>query len=458
MSLNLTEEFPQRDDLPKGKWFVGKGQIQVKPLADYIEQNLEIITVRDTSELFVYSGGVYHEKGTTYLEGVVNWLLGNSVKKHHRNEVIDAVKTETYVYRDELNQPEKYVNLKNGLFNLESFELEEHSSDYYFTRQSPIKHDSEAECPKFKEFLDDIVKEGDKQVIQEMFGYALMNQQPYQKAFMLVGEGSNGKSTLLRVLEELIGSENISSVELQDLQQNRFKVAELFGKKANIAPDIPSDAMQETSKFKALTGEDKVMAEKKHKDPFQFENKATLIFAANEVPESYDKTEAFFRRWKIINFPHKFTDNPNYDHKQKNPNLLDEILTSEELKGVLKWALEGAKRLKKQGEFSKSRSTQEIKKEYQMRSDSVYAFCEEHLSEGVMDKDGDTDFVLKDDAYDKYREYCEDNGFDARPKNSFCQRVKKHMDVRKYRPLLDGSQQGAWRGIKMDGESPEEWT
>jgi putative DNA primase/helicase len=443
--------------LTHGRWRSNEGKIYPKPLADYIEEKLEIITVRDTREVFVYSDGFYHEKGDTYIEEVVNWILGNSVKKHHRNEVIDAIKTESYVSRRKLNRPLKYLNLNNGLFNLETFELDGHTSEYYFTRQSPINFNPEAECPKFKEFLDDIVREADKKVVQEMFGYALMNKQPYQKAFMLVGEGSNGKSTLTEILENLIGSESISNVELQDLQKNRFAAAELFGKKANIASDISGSAMKETSQFKTLTGGDTTMAEKKHKDPFQFRNQATLIFAANEVPQSYDKTEAFFRRWRIIEFPYKFTDNPDDDHKQKDSKLLEKILTQEELEGVLKWALEGAKRLKDQGEFSNSGSIEDTKEDYLMRSETVYAFCKTHLSQGEMSKKEDTDFVLKDEAYDKYREFCEDNDFDARAKNSFCQKVKKYMNVRDYRPTVEGKQIGAWRGIKMDGESAEEW-
>ena len=175
-----------------------------------------------------------------------------------------------------------------------------------FLKKIPIKYNPNADCPKIKEFINQIMREEDVVVLQELAGYCLWKDYPIQKAFALVGEGSNGKSTFLRLLTKLLGKENVSSISLQDLVNNRFAVANLYGKLANIFADLPPEILKDTAKFKMLTGGDIITAEKKFKNPFKFYNYAKLIFSCNRLPVTYDDTTAFFRRWVIINFPNTF--------------------------------------------------------------------------------------------------------------------------------------------------------
>ncbi|KXB01878.1 hypothetical protein AKJ43_02955 [candidate division MSBL1 archaeon SCGC-AAA261D19] len=164
-------------------------------------------------------------------------------------------------------------------------------------------------------------------------------------------------------MRKLLGKENVSSPSLHDLLKNRFAKAELYGKLANIHADIPNKALGTTTgPFKMLTGQDQIYAEKKHKDGFHFVNYAKLLFSANEIPERGDELRAFFRRWIIVDFPFKFVDNPdpnNEFEKEKNPNLLEELTTKEELSGFLNWALKGLQRLLDRGEFALDKSVEE---------------------------------------------------------------------------------------------------
>src|SRR5437867_9784848 len=119
----------------------------------------------------------------------------------------------------------------------------------------------------------------------------------YRRAVMLLGPGSNGESLLLKLIVAMLGADNVSSVTLQGLSEDRFATAELFGKLANVAGDIDAKPVEGSGAFKTLTGEDSVTAERKYGQPFKFVNYATLIFSANEWPVSHDQTDAYFSRW-----------------------------------------------------------------------------------------------------------------------------------------------------------------
>ena len=139
----------------------------------------------------------------------------------------------------ELNANPFIINLKNGLYNLQEDKLVEHTPDYYSTVQLNASYDPKAQCPRFKQYLKEVLDVDQIPLIQEMLGYFLVPITRAQKCFVIVGEGGAGKSQLLLVLNQvLLGSENVSNVSWQALNE-RFKTAELFGKLANIFADLP---------------------------------------------------------------------------------------------------------------------------------------------------------------------------------------------------------------------------
>ena len=109
----------------------------------------------------------------------------------------------------------------------------------------------------------------------------------------------------------------------------------MFGKLANVYPDLSSKSLSDTQLFRQLTGGDTIRAQKKFRGKFEYINHAKLIFSTNRIPQAYDDTAAFFRRWIFITFPNRFDDN------SANKNLINEITTEKELSGIFNWALEG---------------------------------------------------------------------------------------------------------------------
>lgn len=258
-------------------------------------------------------------------------------------------------------------------------------------------------------------------LLYEIVGYTLLaGEYPLNKAIMLVGSGRNGKSTYLGLLTRLLGSHNVVSVKLQDLtnERSRFSLANLYGKLANVFADLPSEALRNTGVFKVLTGEDPVTADRKYRDPITFRNYAKMIYSANELPKVYDMSTAFWRRWLVVEFPNQFP--PNEEFKRR---LYGELLPRYAAK-VLAYSLLLAKHVVREGRFSFEGSELDYREYWLRETNSVYAFLQDMVSEGVLVKDPDGR-VKTDDLYALYVKYCEREERDALAKREFTLELQR---------------------------------
>jgi len=251
---------------------------------------------------------------------------------------------------------------------------------------------------------------------------------------MFVGPGDNGKSTLLQVLSELLGSDAIATETFQTLTDNRFAAARLWDKLANICADIPASAVRYTGTFKMLTGGDLLRGEHKFREAFDFRNPAKLIFSANELPQVNDKTFAFWRRWILIAFTEDFAGREDRD--------LAEKLRSE-LPGILNWALEGLRELRTARGFDVDGIADALKEEWKRRADSLYWFVSECVGPSTYG------WVSTSDFYRLYAEFAEANGASAKTKDSVGKELPNLIpQARKTRGSGEGRPWG-WSGLEI---------
>jgi putative DNA primase/helicase len=400
-------------------YFDGK-QFVPKRLADDIMKDYIFRTLRDNETLYFYDNGVYKENAECIVKDECGQILEDMSTSNRANETIFHIKISTYTPRN--NAPLDLINVKNGMFDLKDSQLREHTPDIFTLSQLPVIYDPKADCVNIKEFLNQTVAECDIPILQEMVGFCMYREYFIHKAFMFLGDGRNGKSTLLNVIIELLGQDNVSSVALQLFDTNRFAAGRLYGKLANIYADIPVQAMKNTGSFKMVTGQDYITGEKKFKDHFQFTNHAKLLFSANMLPETHDESGAYFSRWILINFPNKF------EGKNADKKLLKKLTTNEELSGLLNWGIEGLKRLLKKGEFSSSITTEQTRDRYERMSSPVKAFLMDCVKE-KMDS-----MITKDDFYKAFIQYCNKNGLPTIANNVFGRKIKE------FAPFLSSQQ------------------
>jgi len=415
-----------------------------REVAGIVMADKRFITTTDSEEMFFYFKGIYHPNAEALIkEEVERYGALHEMKITTRfvNEVINHIKRLTYIDRRLINQNKDYIHLQNGAFNIKTMELEPFNPNIISTVSIPVKYDPDADCPECKKFFSEVLHKKDIPTIQELFGCCLLKEYFIQKAFMFVGEGANGKSTLLALLKAFLGVENVSSIALQEFENNRFARGELYGKLANVFADLTDRQMRETGWFKMLTGGDLIHAPRKFKGRIRFVNHAKLCFSANKPPEVIDDTDAFFRRWVILSFPNKF------EGKKAIPQalLLKKLTTEKELSGLFNWAIQGLKRLLEKGKFTSTKSTEKLREHYKLISSPIEGFIMTCCKTGFEEE------CKKNDLYSAFIKYCKKNRLPTKAKNKFS------MDLQAVMPGLEevkkkderGKQQRFWRGIGL---------
>ena len=385
-------------------------------------------------QLYVYQSGIYVKSGELFAKKKLKETLGNRYKKHIGEEVIHNIEIETHMDANTFQPPSDFINLKNGLFHLESGKLQSHDPKIVFLNQLPIVYDPLSKCPNIDRYLNTTLPSDCIELAEEIFGYCMIPHVKYQTAFMLTGEGENGKGTFINLLEAFLAPENVSKIPLQELDEHRFKRADLYGKLVNAFADLDRRALKGTSYFKTIVAGDSIDAERKFKNPFYFRPYAKLIFSANEIPHTPDLSHAFFRRWVVIPFPNRF------NKSRADINLLQKMTTKEELSGLFNRAVAGLTRLCINGEFSEGQSVQAAKDDYRKESDSSYSFLLETTIEGA-------DYhVKKTELYLKYKEWCEDTGLRYVSRQKFNDRLQSSFNVQEW--IKDGTTR-CWKGIGL---------
>jgi len=406
-----------------------------KLLAEELMREHHFITMKDTDVVYVFNDGFYQPYGEILIKQQCKARLGKEYRKNRAEEVIDYIKVSTYINRKE--EPPNLIPLANGVLDLHTMELKPYNPDHMFFNKIPVKYDPKADCPNIKRFLNEVTAtKEDIDILLEVIGFCLYREYIIAKALMLVGGGSNGKSTFLNLLKAFLGKENVSGRSLQELEENRFAKADLHHKLANIYADLPDKALWRTGTFKMLTGRDLITAERKFQHSFTFENYAKLLFSANKVPEAYDDSDAFFRRWLILVFPNQFIN------EKADPYILQKLTTPEELSGLLNLVLPALKRLLEKGQFSYSRTTEEIREDYTRKSSPIAAFVMDCLE---VDSDA---FIIKQDLYNAFAVYCRERKIPCVTKDTFFKNLPQHIPVIDHRPKINGVRVVTFKGIR----------
>jgi putative DNA primase/helicase len=371
-----------------------------------------IITLTDTEEMFYYNKetGLY-ESFEKILATEIQKSFGVTLTVHAVNEIFGHIKRQTYKDRKIIGGNLNLIPLLNGVFDFTTETLLPHSSENIFLTKHPITYIPRQETTEKKaieKFLDEVTETPEHSLlIMEMIGYCFYREMPFQNFFLLLGSGSNGKSVLLKVITAMLGRENISSISLQELTDGRFSAANLYNKNANLFGDLPKKAFNDVGKLKQATGGDLLTAELKFKNHFSFYNYAKIIASCNEVPETPDTTDAFFRRVVMIKFPNCFEG-------KEDRQLIDKLTQPELLSDFFIKCISAFKEALKDGKLIINESTALKKVKYLLHSNSAIAFCNDFL-----DYDPDS-FLEYDEVINKYKTFCLDNKVPEKNDVHFC--------------------------------------
>ncbi len=323
-------------------------------------------------------------------------ITDNTIKS-----IVALVKDMTFLQDHAFDVDTSFINAKNGelRFNGDVFELRPHVREHYRTSVLATEYDPNAIAPRFERFLNEVFA-GDfdakdkKQLVLEAIGYTCCIDTTLEKFFVLYGEhGANGKTRLMNALSSLLGEENRCSVSLQQFD-NKFQMASLHGKLANLLIETEQSEKFPSAKIKTIVSGEPMTAEHKFKAPFTFRPTCTLWFATNHLPKNGDSTNAFKRRATVIEF------NNNFDNDGEPARMLDASLASESA-GILNMALTAFSDVLNNNRFTQPASCQAALQRWcGGEPDHVQQFLEEMC---VSTPDG---WVSSADMYDAYQHWA----------------------------------------------------
>lgn len=381
------DSFVRKDD--------GKMVVEYDRIREHIEKKFCPISYREM--VFIFDGKRYRPNENDIEKEVHRCLLAVGYSHRHRmkgitDEIRKRVMIRSTVHElpfDKLSNG--FIPCQNGILDIETGNLLPFSPIYGFRYTIHADYDQTAHHVAIDHFFNDLVGDNSPLLVQ-MIAQIIIGEHHKTAYYLYNSTGNNGKSTFAAVIGEFIGIENTSSVTLQEICDDKFAMAELDGKLANICPDLPYGYITNTSRFKALTGGDLVNAQRKYGQPFQFRNKAIMVFGSNSVPVVNDQSDAFFSRFILIHFPNQF---------KVDPFFVDTLTTRENLSGLLNLVIPEIKRITREGLKGKD-DPELIKDQWKMQSDSAYAFVNERMQPSVR-VDEKIEF---DEVFVKYNQYC----------------------------------------------------
>jgi len=389
--------------------------------------------------------GIWEPDGIQTIQNTATAKLKSTWKTHYGKETTNHIRICNYVKQDILGSPRDKLVCLNGVIDLTTKTLGEFDPELYAISGIPVKYDPTATCPTIDNFINEVVNPDDVNKIYEIAGYCLHKAYPIARFVIFHGErGSGGKSTLLKLLTALLGSKNVSSLNIQNLVDEGFRGSGLFRKLANISGDLPGKPITETGFLKKATGGDLITIEKKFKDPFDFYNYAKFVFSANQVPApKYDDSGAFYRRTLLIPFPKHFADGePGTD-----PNLIEKLTTPEELSGFLNKAIEHLGYLLERGKFYKEKSVDERKMSYMLESNQIQYFAVTYVS---IDTNPDH-YVTNEDLYRFYEYMCRQINKTPKASNVFSREIRRWVSYAyQGQTKIAKKSTKVWRGLTVD--------
>lgn len=316
------------------------------------------------------------------------------------------------------NTEHKYMNLINGLFDIQNKTLIPHTKNIFTSHQLPINYDPKAECPRFMQYLKEVFPEDTQQfmdLIGEILGYCMTTDTSFQKAFIFIGTGANGKSVMIDVLESLVGRENISAIGFAELA-NSFARSQLKDKLVNVGAEIEFSTTANSSYFKQIVAGDTIDAEEKFKPKFHFKPFIKLVYSTNGFPATKDRSEGNFRRYVFIPFDVYFPP-------EKQDKYLSKKL-KEELSGIFNFALEGMKRLYKNSLFTEPKKCTDMLNEFKDSSSPLMIYVKEECKQEREKRYKRSEFVKK------YKEWCFENGYKPLSTSRISKELEDNFRVR----------------------------
>ena len=404
-----------RDDAFSKPVFFKGNTFLFDKFATFLKNNHHIIRIN--GQLHMYKEGIYVSGQEEIEAAMIQHLPG--LNRAKRQEVMAYLNI--LIRENTKAAPAHIIAFRNGLYNIATDSFLEFSPGVVITNKIPWDFNRSA----YSEAIDDMLEnvsckdESIRSLLEEMVGACMYRSNTLAggKAFILTGSGSNGKSTYLKTLSNLISEKNYSSLDLKKLG-DRFSTVMMFGKLANIGDDISNEFVVDTAVFKKIVTGETIDAEQKGQPKFDFKPFCKLLFSANNIPRmgKGSDSQAIMRRLVIVPFNAKFSSNDS----NFRPGIEDELKGQESMEYLIQLGIQGLKRVLETKNYTTSEKVQQELKEYEERNNPLLMFIKECEDEEFEVENEPTSTV-----YEKYKEFCLAESLQPLSKVEFSRQMTK---------------------------------
>ena len=406
----------------KQTFFTERGKFEFDRFAHWLVDTYSIIKI--DGRLHIYKDGIYVPDETIIESCMIEEI--RTLSDAQRKEVLKYLNI--LVLNNVKRSDARYIAFNNGIYDIFTDELLDFDPNFIITNKIPFDYNPNAESEIVDKTLNKLACNDTevRALLEEMVGYCFYTRNELGKAFILIGDKSNGKSTFLDMITTTLGSDNVSSLDMNELDET-FKTAELFGKLANIGDDIGDEFIPNSAIFKKLVTGNRVNVQRKFANPFDFNNYSKLLFSANNLPRIKDKTGAVQRRLVIIPFHATFSKNdPDYD-----PFIRYKLVEPKNIEYLIKCGISGLKRVLENQAFSECAQVNKELRDYEAVNNPITVFMDELDEEDVVNES-------TRDVYSKYQQYCLADNLQPMGLGEFSKAIKKKFGVEIVDRRVDG--------------------
>ena len=382
-----------------------------------------------------------------YLKYCTKWQNRNV-----RETILKDAQSVHPISMHEFNADPYVFNCKNGTLHLSTMGFTDHSPDDKLTKISGVAYHPDAKSKRFSSFIEEICS-GDLEksaFLQKDFGYGISGDTQYECLFILYGAKTrNGKGTLCESVLKVLGSYGCASrPEMIDLKMNASSqspsedIARLAGVWFTNISEPSKGLILNSALVKSMTGNDTLNARFLHENSFDFRPQFKNYINTNYRPTINDMTLFTNHRVIVIPFERQF------DESEQDKDLKTLFAGEDHKSAILNWLIEGYLRLHREG-LIPPESVRAAIQDYQQDSDKITQFVDDVLVEAPAQE---TKTAL---LYDRYRQWCQENGCYAENSRNFNQALRTIAEVVRKRPRGGGNATILLIGYRIrDGTCP----
>ena len=406
---------------------ISRGQPNYDDLVKGFGKKHPFLFDADSRELFTYDDKdkVWRSQDKDYPKMFCEDIMNPKPKEAHRKEFEAKIRLYNVKEIKKMEHEAKNIIMfKNGQLNLDSMKLIEHNKEVFNTTTLPFDFNPSARPTLFNSFIRDLAsQEEDKALfLKEWMAYCLLNRDcSLEKAVLLLGSGSNGKSSYVKLLQYLVGKDNHSVIGLRELGKAEKRLG-LHGSLLNICEEVGKKDLKDVGMFKKLVTGETVDGRALYHNSFMFKNKAKFILTANKMFETSDTTDGYRRRLIICNFNARFVgDNKDFF-------IVDKL--KEEASGIYNELIKAYKNLMNRKRFIMLSEGDTAMEEHLAENDEDFArmFYEDNI---VPSKGEYLYFDRLWEAYKEWEDYANIKMYDKLPYNKFKVKMGKLLKGKK---------------------------